>query len=233
MSEPTHSNDRKHPTGFESAQWPTLSLSTQHKVWGDTSKHREPTSRQFTNALRREVLGKDGHQCMFCGFTSKNNEVHNITDNHEDVRPDNLRAIDPLCHGWNHLGELSDEEAVLAYLPRVSAQDVNHLQRTIMVALASGDASLKDEARQLLNWMASHRDYVQDAWGSYSPATFGEALRKHEDRNKREWVLEGLALVFNPQVFVKEVKGWVSEVYQKFHCSSWKKVAHNILNSPH
>lgn len=228
----------KHGLGsnFEQALYPPLEFSTKARIWGDkTPEAIEPTDHAFiAQDLRRKTLAGDGHRCMFCGFYSQRNQVHNLNDNHRDIRPDNLRTADVLCHGWQHLGELGSDNAVIAYLPGLSAQDANHLQRTIMVALQSDDETVRDDARKLLNWMASHRDYAKEAWGTSDPVVFASALVRLEgqDREKRAVVFQHLAVVFNPSAYGEHVATWAQEAYQKLPVGNWQQVYHDVMTAP-
>lgn len=223
-------------SSFEFAAYPTLLFSTKSRIFGDKHPNAiEPTEPGYaSNGLRQVTLLKDRHRCMFCGFYSPQNEIHNLTDNHCDIRPENLRAADPLCHGWQHLGELGDGNAVIAYLPGLTGQDVNHLQRTIMVALQSGDATVREDARKLMNWMASHRDYTKSAWGTHDPSVFASALirLKEQDREKREVVFQYLAVVFNPGLYGQYASMWARESYGTLPVNKWRQVYHDVMHAP-
>ena len=205
---------------FETKAFPALLFSTKSQIWGDKSASAiEPTVPEYlSQELRKKTGSKDYHCCMFCGFFSQNNQVHNLTDNHLDIREANLRTVDPLCHSWQHLGELGEGNAVIAYLPGLSGQDINHLQRTILIALESADAKLRDDAKKLLNWMASHRDYTKEAWGTDNPSVFASALVRLEEneREKREVAFQDLAVIFNPGLFGSFARLWVRESYGIF-----------------
>ncbi|UUZ54103.1 hypothetical protein LP419_37660 [Massilia sp. H-1] len=148
-----------------------LSLSDACRVWG---QERPVTPATTWNApvtvdAAKAALARDAYRCRFCGYRSAHNLVHHANDLHRDEHPDNLWTCDPLCHGWQHLGDMPEQFAVIAYLPGLSPADVNHLQRTLMVALHCGGDADKAAARDVLNWAASHRDYVTPAWGSSAP----------------------------------------------------------------
>lgn len=223
-------------TGLESAALPALWFSTKSKIWGDKSgRSWEPDSKEFkTEGLKQKTLSRDGYRCMYCGFHSSHNQVHNVSDNHQDIREGNLKTVDSLCHGWNHLGELSEGEAVIAYIPGVSAQDVNHLQRTLMVALQSGDKTQQDDAKKLLNWLGSHMVYAKNAWGTASPAVFAQALLRQDESEKerRETVFEDLAVIFNPGPLSKVAGLWAREYQVSYPSSKWREVFHGVMNPP-
>jgi intracellular multiplication protein IcmJ len=225
---------------FDTPAYPVLGFSTKSRVWGDKApKAIEPTEQAFVaDSTKAKVIAKDGYRCMFCGFFAQNHEVHSVSDNHQDIRAENLRAADVLCHGWQHLGELAADDAVIAYLPGLGGQDVNHLQRTIMVALQADDEAVREDARKLLNWMASHRDYVSQAWHTYEPASFGSALARmaeedpETDREKRQVSFAGLAVVFRPAAYSDHVKAWVREAYGSMPVQKWREVFHDVMNAP-
>ncbi|MNJ55595.1 hypothetical protein D3C77_510970 [compost metagenome] len=157
-----------------------------------------------------------------------------MTDNHQDIREHNLRAVDHLCHGWQHLGELGEGNAVIAYLPGLTGQDVNHLQRTLMVALQSGDELAKSDAKKLLNWLASHFTYTEDAWGTYSPVIFSKALLRQADNDKgrREVVFEDLAVIFNPGPYSQVATTWARDYQNSYPVAKWTEVYFSVMNPP-
>ncbi|CAG9260899.1 conserved hypothetical protein [Burkholderia diffusa] len=221
--------------GFDRAAFPSLVLSTKRRVWGDPHpKELEPTVPDYLGAnLRRDVLAADGNRCMFCGLHSASNEVHNLSDNHLDVRLENLRAVDPLCHAWHHLGELEADSAFIAYLPGLSGRDVNHLQRTIMVALQSDDQAVREDAKTLLNWLASHRIYAKGTWGTYEPSVFAEAIARLDEqgRSNREVVFEGLAVVFNPGPYSQKAALWSREARSSAPIENWSRIYHDVMHA--
>jgi len=223
-------------SGLEQAPFPSLFFSTKSRVWGDKSgKSWEPDVKEFkSGGLKEKTLSREGYRCMFCGFHSSHNQVHNVSDNHQDVREVNLKAVDVICHGWNHLGELNDGEAVIAYLPGVSPQDINHLQRTLMVALQIGDKEQQADAKKLLNWLGSHMTYAKNAWGTCSPAVFAQALLRQDgsEKERREAVFEDLAVVFNPGPMNKVAALWAREYQVSYPSTKWREVFHGVINPP-
>src|SRR5205814_7379442 len=208
-SMPTASSSEQQPqpdselaSNFARPALSPLQLSTKSSVWGDPSgSAMEPAEGVWgQGSARSHTLQQHHNRCMFCGLQSIANEVHNRNDNHRDVQPDNLGVADAICHRWQHLGEIGQGNGLLVYLPNLAPHDVSHLLRTILVALQSGDQSTRDDGRRLLNWMASHHQYVADAWGSSDPSVFATAITRtaQEDRSRRALAFEHLALVLNP-----------------------------------
>jgi intracellular multiplication protein IcmJ len=221
-------------TGFEKPMRLPLVLSTKSRIYGDSAPLAlEPTDKRFKSELKPQVLARDGYRCAFCGFHSDQNDVHHLSDNHQDASLENMRAADRLCHSWSHLGEIADGEAVLAYVPGLSAQDVNHLQRTIMIALEHGDDKARADAKKLLNWLASHQDYTKYAWGTSSPKVFANALVRDSaaDRSIRELVFQGLAVVFNPGPLKIQVEAWAKAYRVSAPTSSWGQVYHSVVHA--
>ncbi|MFP3852326.1 HNH endonuclease [Pseudomonas sp. W5-01] len=220
---------------FERPALPGLTLSTKAQIWGDKEPGSIEPGKKLLNAeLRSEVLRDSKHRCYFCGFPSQSLEIHNLNQNHQDVRKDNLRAVDSLCHGWQHLGELGEGNAFIGYLPGLVAQDVNNLQRCILVALETGDESTKADAKKLLNWLASHRQYTEAAWGTFEPGVFANALVKMEGvgTDVHGVVFRDLAVIFNPGAYSASANQWAHDAYKSTPTASWPNVYHDIMNAP-
>ncbi len=213
-----------------------LVLSTKSTVWGDPSPEAlEPfTETPQDRALRRTTLQCHGYRCMFCGLESLASEVHNRNDNHRDVRAENLAVADAICHRWAHLGQLRKGEGLIVYLPGLPARDVSHLLRTILVAMHCDDEAARKDAKRLLNWMASHHEYVEKSWGTSEPSAFAAAIARtaHEDPMRRSIAFGNLALVINPQVVEEATRQWRAELTARWPVSAWPTVAHDVLHAP-
>jgi intracellular multiplication protein IcmJ len=212
-----------------------LQLSTKSSVWGDASWSAiEPTEGGDRAFSRSVTLQQHHNRCMFCGLQSIANEIHNRNDNHRDVRPENLGVADAICHRWQHLGEIEQGDGLLVYLPKLAAQDVSHLLRTILVALQSDEAAARDDGRRLLNWMASHHRYVVDAWGTSDPREFATAITRtaQEDRSRKALAFEHLALVLNPKTVDNAARQWAADAAVKWPTAAWPRVHHGVMNAP-
>lgn len=210
-----------------------LLLSTQAQVWTGTPLRASDEKAKNTEHFPLRNSRQHG-QCMYCGFVCSQNDLHHINDNHEDDSQDNLGVACALCHAWCHLGELAQGDGYLCYLPGVSPADVNHLQRTIFLALASGDEQLVSDAKDILNWLGSHREYVAQAWGTDNPATFASAIRRQpiDEKELREIVFTDLALIAHPGLFIAARLAWAEEVCRAYPASIWPRVYHGIANAP-
>ncbi|WP_241136390.1 HNH endonuclease [Achromobacter insuavis] len=221
---------------FDKKVYPALTVSTKSRVLGEAAgKSWESGPEDLTAEIRRQVEVAHGMACYYCGYLSTDNEVDNLNDNHRDVTLPNLRPVCVVCHAWKHLGELDSAAANLAYLPGLSPQDVNHLQRTIAVALNGSDDSARKDAQALLTWLASHRQYVAGSWTTYDQGVFANAIqRANPERLAKQapLVFEGLAVVLNAKGLAHQVKGWRKEGYARYPEGQWARVYHNIMNAP-
>ncbi|WP_150119024.1 HNH endonuclease [Massilia sp. NR 4-1] len=220
--------------GDDSCFWPCpLLLSTASKVWRKHASTHPGRECQHDAILGARSGGAD-EACIFCGFTCSRNETHHRNDNHQDARPDNLGAICTICHRWQHLGDLPSGGAYLCYLPGLSPQNASHLLRTLFVALGSDDTDARADAHALLNWMASHRIYVEQAWGSCEPAVFASALLRQsaEEKEWREISFGDLALVVSPACVADAATSWRNDTYRELPVSAWPRVYHDIVNAP-
>lgn len=218
---------------FQKLQLPLLQLTTKARVYGDTTPDAiEPTDSTYLNSTRPDAIKRAGHVCHFCRFRA--DAVSFLNDNHADQSEANMRAVDSVCNAWRHLGQIAVGKAYLAYVPGLSAQDVNHLQRTINIALHSEDLDLQADAKALINWLASHREYVKSAWGTYEPRVFADAIQlvdREQMLNAAPYVFEGLAVVLNPSYLAADVKRWRAEQYHGLPASSWRTVYQKYMNA--
>ncbi|MBY0240690.1 MAG: HNH endonuclease [Burkholderiaceae bacterium] len=217
--------------------WPRpLLLSTASKIWRKhTSLQSGPAGVNGVQcATHATSAGSVDAPCIFCGFACTRNETHHRNDNHQDTQPDNLGPICAICHRWQHLGDLPSGDAYLCYLPGLSPQDASHLLRTVLVALGAGEADLRADAHALLNWMASHRVYVQQTWGSCEPAVFASALLRQsaDEKEWREISFEDLALVVSPACVAETAACWRSDAYRDLPVNTWPQVHHGIVHAP-
>lgn len=218
-----------------------LNLSTKAMQYGDKNKQAiEPINADFTSSafknfeeMKSSILRTHQQKCAFCGFTSKHNEIHNLNDVHGNIESENLTIADPICHAWNHLGEQSENASFLAFLPDLLPTDVNHLQRTIMIALDSDDLDLQKDAKEIMNWLASHRLYVNNVWQSFEPTVFAEVFKRFDEdlQQRKSHVFNDIALVVNPYGYKKYVKAWKAENYRQYPISNWSNIYHKYMHS--
>lgn len=202
-------------------------LSSKKVVWGrEKSDSWKP---EFEVEKPPPMSQQAG--CVYCGFSGFGEEVDNLNDNHLDVTPENLAPVDHLCHAWHHLGEIEAGQGLLIFVPGLAPADVVHLQRTIFVALETGSKEQRDEAKALLNWLASHNQYVKDVWGTDQPSHFGMAMTAgNEDPLARQYgALRDVALLLNPSRVSNLVSRWAAENYQVVDRDEWETRAQEVL----
>ncbi|WP_017461379.1 HNH endonuclease signature motif containing protein [Dyella ginsengisoli] len=183
--------------------------------------------------LRLAVLQRDG-RCVYCGARSSTLELDTINDNHHDLLLDNHVAADPLCHGYHHLDDLTAQDARLAYLPGLDPTDVNHLQRVAIATLYEGDPQDKADARDVINWLASHHQYMADAVGTSAPDVLGSVLRRVDPavKARRTNALAGVALVFSPLRMQPHAGVWMGEFEASLPRAQWGRFFNDVTRSP-
>lgn len=168
-----------------------LPFDLKNTVSGDT-----PAADAALNA-RAAAQGID---CEYCGYSSRDNTAlwrdgHPLHD-----QDDNLTVVDPFCRAWRELNTLTADTAVMVMLPGLSAQDINHFQRTLQMALGSDEPALREAARALLDWLTEHQSLTHSAFGCAHPGAFAAALHRTPPARRpavqQAW--QGLAPALNP-----------------------------------
>lgn len=163
------------------------------------------------SARRPQAMAAGRYRCVFCAHMSqRHNECHHRDGDHANNTPENYAVVDPLCHGYHHLGQRSSRErfaadnlgarSVIAAVPEIDAADLNLLQRAIGVALLDeGEAGV---AQDLMKRLALRSAPVQEAFGTYMPGDFAAAMVKLDDQQyqHRGAVIGTLRLLFNTEV---------------------------------
>jgi intracellular multiplication protein IcmJ len=155
-----------------------------------------------------ETVAKVAHEknhgrCRFCQYESPRNAVFFIDRDPTSTQPDNLDVICPVCDTWQHLNEQKAENAVLVYLPEIAPEDLSHLLRTTALALRSTDPAYRSDALRVANWLAAHRQEVEDFWGTSHPGEMGEALLRTQGDRRDDLLrrLQHVALIPDPERF--------------------------------
>jgi hypothetical protein len=199
-------------------------------------------------AVRPRVLETQGYQCFACRLVSrvKNgtsistcNEVHHV-GKHDDSDPGKLKVACFLCHAYHHIGEAGrkgafDGEALgkktlMAYVPEVSAIDLNNLQRVLGIAMLDPDE--KAIAEEIAGHLTRRAVPVKDAWGSFYPTDFAMIMSKLDDDvyEEREERTRGLRLVFNYGTLRDYAKRLMQEKrWQVLPVRTWATVAQRYV----
>lgn len=221
-----------------SAALPVLRFGTKCRIFGDASGAAfEPLDDDWPASARDTLLELRNHRCHYCGLLAANHQVHNLNNNHCDLRQDNLVAACALCHAWRHLDDLPPGAAGIAYLPGLRPQQVNDLQRALAIALHADDADLAADARALLDWLHGRREPVRAAWGSDDPAVFGAALRRLPPHLREHGLahvdaaLAGLALVFDASYCDALVPAWTSGPFAAPPPEQWPRIYRDAVRA--
>ncbi|MFY3175295.1 hypothetical protein ACOTHA_29150 [Achromobacter xylosoxidans] len=205
-------------------------LSTKKVIWG---REKSSSWAPDADAVGGYVPAGQHAGCVYCGFFGYGQEVDNLNDHHADVLPENLASVDHLCHAWHHLGEIAAGQGLMVFVPGLAPADVVHLQRTIFVALQTGTSEQREDAKALLNWLASHNQYVKDAWGTDQPQHFGLAMTANNvDPLARQYgPLRDVALVLNPGAVSELVSRWAQDSYRSIPRDEWNTRAQEVLRA--
>ena len=211
---------------FATRQYEDIVFSVKRLIWRKNDDNMEAADTEY-RARREPRLKKGNYQCMFCGFRSKHTELHHRNNNHADNRDENLGIADPLCHGTQHVGQVgSKRHGVFIELDGFPQAELNHLQRTIAVALEMGTTEEKSEANALLQHLASRGELVAKEWGSANPSDFANAMLQlsQEDYDKRQSALAGLTLLYRPVRFLEYIGRWIDELYKTLPTNTWQRI---------
>ncbi len=160
-------------------------------------------------------------------------EVHHLNDDHADHRPENLATLCAFCHSVFHLGLAGiQHRGVIAYLPCIPQAALNHLARTLFVAMMGDDIELAERAKIDHDAMLATRSTVDSILGAgmSDPARLGALLltldeRQFEAAHPLFAPDYGLRLLPTPQGYEKQLKAWCESAYEAIPPSSWARLA--------
>lgn len=174
-------------------------------------------------------------QCHFCELKSELMEVHHLDHDHGNWARSNLVWACPLCHQVFHSYEAGLMGSRLIFAPDIKQQTLNHLQRMIAVVLYHGESiGLKDQqprAKRLLNMLAQYSNTVQKQWTSYKLVDFALKLQRltNDQYKHRDEALDGLRVLFNPEIFKNESVFWAKESADLMPANQWRDAYEDIV----
>jgi len=167
--------------------------------------------------VRKAALGRSKYKCVRCGLESGVNlvtkkksalQVHHVDNNHHNNDdPNNLQAYCDLDHAVHHIGCDAPtaggnagwaSQMRVAYIPGLSAEDLNLLQRAIGAALT--EPTLKDAANEILTMLGVLTLPVRDVFGSSKSKDFAVAMAQLSEVEYEDRCVDGLRVLFHPNI---------------------------------
>lgn len=190
-------------------------------------------------AKRPGVVARSNGRCVYCDYSSKqHNEVHHLDDDHHNNDDENLAVACRGCHPYQHVGEPSKggdiageglgARTILAAIPEVSAQDMNHLQRAIGAALL--DPKEGHVARAILEHLVEERCRpVKEVWETCLPVNFAAAMAQLSPQEylQREKSVGHLRIIYKEDM-LEEFGRQLLMDYPALPVKSWEGVAADV-----
>lgn len=148
--------------------------------------------------VRQAVLERDHHTCQYCGFQAqKYQEIQTVSENTQDVRPENLATACIFCHQCFNLDKVGQmRSGVLIWLPEISQVDLHHIARAVYVARVS-QVPASEAAKKTLEILMRRREEIKRRLGSENPQLLALVFREYltaRHYGLREKKLEGVRL---------------------------------------
>lgn len=246
---PDNSNSNLRQTGGQKLL-PRLIVGIKRRLRrADESKAKQAEA-DF-RAVRKPALEKANYRCRFCTFRSQaTSDVYHIDNNHHNNDIENLDGICKLCHPYLHVGEPSKltqpsglEEGHLGgtsatamiRVPNsdaISAQDMNHLQRVIAIALT--DEKEAAMARKIFDLLAdkSNLTDMKLAFKSHRTNDMASALSNltDDEYGDKESLLAPVRMLFAPNVLKNWGREWKDEQPAFSDPKTWPKLMEKSMN---
>lgn len=214
-----------------------LSIQVKRSVWRMNDVQHDSIVNDNFVANRAHVLERDDYTCHGCNFMSlptKNSssfqEVHHLDDNHRNNEPVNLKTLCPLCHQVFHIGSAGIANGgTIIWIPEISQKDINHLARSIFVAMYT-DSEFAGSARALYTALEARSMYVEDvfATGASDPSFFGQAYLDCDPKKLIPQATHGLRILAAPSRFQDAITHWATQSYAGLPPSSWASLIQQV-----
>ncbi|KGT54018.1 type IV secretion protein DotN [Xanthomonas citri pv. fuscans] len=211
-------------------------LGVKRKLWRKDDEHADVADSAFA-AIRTEVLRRDHHTCVFCGFSAaKYQEVHHKDDDHTNNAYDNLITVCNVCHQVHHLGMCAMRNGgFIAAVPELTQTEINNIVRAIFVTDLIGDSDIKDKLKGLYAIFQSRgQDLLKGIFGIdiSSPFTLAEVLSNCPDEmfTKRGELLAPLRLVPTREAFnAGQLEYYAANSRAIFLPENWSGMARQLV----
>ena len=208
-----------------------LILSATRASWQIPAHHgTEQDAASSMKEVRQKVLARDNFTCVFCDFKSQKwQEIHHLNDDHTDFSLDNLATACPFCHQCFHLGLAgSTAGGLLIWLPEMTQIELNHLSRSLFVAMRDDKSKIYAAASGLYMSMESRGVFMDQhfAAGASDPGVLGQAFLKMKPENysKRSEYLKNIRLLPQRARFEPQVKYWAETIFRDLQPETWERL---------
>lgn len=195
---------------------------------------------------RREAsLRRTSYRCIRCGYESAEDikrkkrtylQVHHLDDDHHNNEPENLTPHCSLDHAYHHIGCDAPTSGGstgwatkmrVAFVPELSPEDLNHLQRAIGAALSSPQE--KELAMEIIGLLGVLTQPVRDVFNSHQAKDFAAAFASMTpiEYEQRHQYVEGLRLLFHPEILTA-VGADMLDDSPLFPVKSWEGVVNGL-----
>lgn len=209
----------------------SLILSATRASWQIPAHHgTEQDAAPAMKDVRGKVLSRDNYTCKFCEFKAQKwQEIHHLNDDHTDMTMSNLTTVCPFCHQCFHLGLAgSTAGGMLIWLPEMTQVELNHLCRSLFVAMRDDKSKIYAAASGLYMSLESRGVFMEQhfAAGASDPGILGQAFlkMKGETYEKRAGFLKNIRLLPQRSRFEPQVKYWAEVVFRDLPPESWDKL---------
>ena len=162
----------------------SLKLAVKRTAWRPAG-HYESTHGDWTR-IREQILSRDKHTCVYCGFASeKYQDVHHLDGDHDNNIPENLVTACMFCHSTQHIGLCGKEgRGQLIWLPEMSQAALNHAVRWLELgpyAKPEVISHINAPKESLMRFFESRIGVCVDKFGSADPSSLADHLMSLTD----------------------------------------------------
>ena len=161
-----------------------LKLAVKRAAWRPAG-HYESTHGDWTR-IREQILSRDRHTCVYCGFASeKYQDVHHLDSDHDNNIPENLVTSCMFCHATQHIGLCGKEgRGQLIWLPEMSQAALNHAVRWLELgpyAKPEVISHINAPKESLMRFFDYRIKVCVDKFGSADPSSLADHLMSLTD----------------------------------------------------
>ena len=203
------------------------------------------TADSLFESTRTQSLQRTSYRCSRCSYESSDDtkkrkksvlHVHHLDNDHHNNEPENHAPHCSLDHAYHHIGCDAPtsggsrgwaSQMVIAYVPEVSSEDLNQLQRAVGAALS--DPKEAGVAQEIVDLLGALSLPVRDVLGSAKAKDFAacfDAMSAVEYEQRSE-VVAGFRVLFHPDI-LRSVGAEMLVDAPLFPVKSWEGVASGL-----